>query len=120
MSVAAFAAATASCTVSSLLVSPSCFVSTLFGPAVQDSDRRGCCRWDRNRQSRSSPRSSLFPRDKFRRRIHRCCTILMSMVPVSPHCRSPFLADRLLLLSSARHLQDGRLAAAATRQCHGS
>ena len=42
------------------------------------------------------------------------------MVPVSLRTRSPSLANRLLLLSSVHHLQDGRLVVAVTRQCHGS
>ena len=72
------------------------------------------------RQSRGGPRSSLFPGDKFRRRIRLYRTIRMSMVPVSPRGRSPSLANRLLLLSSVHQLQDGRLVIVVTRQCHGS
>ena len=59
-------------------------------------------------------------RDEIRRRIRRYRTIRMSMVPVSPRSRSPSLANRLLLLSSVHHLQDGRLVVTVTRQCHGS
>ena len=91
-----------------------------FDPTVQDSDRRSCCRWDHNRQSRRGPRSSPFLQDEIRRRIRRYRTIPMSMVPVSLRSRSPSLANRLLLLSNVRHLQDGRLVITVTRQSRGS
>ena len=62
-----------------------------FDPTVQDSDRRRCCRWDRNRQSRRGPRSSPFLQDEIRRRIRRYRTIRMSMVPVSPRSLLPIV-----------------------------